>query len=96
VETDIAAIVRCNEGRRSNLKHTIFYDSGNRAEVYYTGLVSGLPGFEVVPVGLGLPHMHSTVEIFNRGYAQARVAALASRVEAFGSDAADFARPSLV
>jgi hypothetical protein len=65
-ETEIAAIGACSQFRE-NIRHNVFYDSGNQAEEYYVQKLVGLPGIDLQPIQMAVGHLSGCIALFERG-----------------------------
>jgi hypothetical protein len=71
-------IIARREPARRNIADRIFYDSANPVEIYYTGLLAGLPLVAAQPLALGLSHYDGCIRMFEMGLVQRAVIAEAS------------------
>lgn len=79
---DIDDVISRSNQQTSNIKHYIFYDSGNPVEVYYTGLLDKFSTCSLHPTILGLPHAKGCYKLFDMGVLQRTVELISSAVSA--------------
>ena len=77
--TDVSALMTMNRSRRGNVKHNVYYDSGNISEAYHASLIGGQTGVTLYPQAVALPHIPSCVSMFDKRLIQDAVASLISK-----------------
>ena len=76
--TDLSTLMASNDGQRSNVFHSVYFDAGNISEAYHASLIGGQAGVTLYPQELGLPHHASCISMFEARLVQDAVAALIS------------------